>query len=119
MQSFEDLVSLSASAPFPGSAEPFQSASGHAAEIETVVEDYFRLLKAAYHGDKPRSVALDFADYFVLIVDGVPYDLEALVPSTDAAGTKCKSEIEALLFAADLSFEAVQHRLNHKVQTEW
>ncbi len=88
-----------------------------AQDIPEIVEDYYVLLKAVYHGEKPKQVQLDPNRRLVLIVDGVPYDTKKMIRWHDRKNRQYMQEID-FLFQDDF-FSAVQSELNEKIQKEW
>lgn len=94
---------------------------GDMSDLETVTQDYYALLKAVHKGEKPKEVLLDPEDYYLMVVDGVPYDLDELISHNDQRNTGRKMEIEALMggVGGGIDLSAVQQRLNMKVQWNW
>lgn len=91
---------------------------GDLEDIDTIVDDYFHLLKAVYHKGKPHHVTVDRDDYYVLIVDGVAYDFDGLIRHNDQRNTERKMEIE-VLFSDNIPADEVQNRLNQKIKDNW
>lgn len=91
---------------------------GGTEDVGTIVEDYYCLLKAVYRGDKPRNVMVNSEDHDILTVDGVLYDLDALIHHSDQRNTGRKMEIE-LLFSDSIPCDEVQNQLNSKIANEW
>lgn len=91
---------------------------GSIEDVDVIVEDYFHLLKAVYHGEKPHNVTINGGDYYVLTVDGVIYDFDELVHHSDQRNTGRKMEIE-MLFSDSVPCDEVQKRLNDKIANEW
>lgn len=91
---------------------------GDMSDLETVTQDYYGLLKAVYQGEKPKEVLLDPEDYYLMVVDGVSYDLDELISHNDQRNTGRKMEIEVLM-GGGIDPSAVQQRLNMKVQWNW
>lgn len=87
-------------------------------DIDTIVEDYYQLLRAVYRGGKPAQVSLDPEEADVLLVDGACYDLDALICHNDQRNTGRRMEIEMLL-SDRISAMEVERRLNEKVKREW
>lgn len=92
---------------------------GHETEVlDTVVTDYFYLLKAVCRSGKPTRVALDFEDLSVVTVDGVPYNFDLLIRHSDRKNTERRMEIEALI-DDERALAEVQKCLNEKIAAEW
>lgn len=89
---------------------------GDTEDIDTIVADYFYLLKAVLRRKKPSQVTID--SYCVVVVDGVLYDFDELIHHNDAKNTERKMEIE-ILFSDNIPRDEVQKRLNEKIKEEW
>ncbi len=89
-----------------------------AEDLDTVVTDYFHLLKAVCRGGKPTRVALDFEDFSVVTVDGVPYNFDLLIRHSDRKNTERRMEIEALI-DDERALAETEKRLNEKIAAEW
>lgn len=100
------------------SAREKANGGGGIEDVDTIVEDYYCLLKAVYRGDKPHNVIVNNEDYYVLTVDGVIYDFDELVHHNDQRNTGRKMEIE-ILFSDNILCNEVQKRLNDKIANEW
>ncbi len=85
---------------------------------QTIVDDYFHLIKVVHKKGKPAQVELSSEDPGCVIVDGKEYDLCA-IPHRDAVNTERRMEIEALLIDCRISLEEIQKRLNEKIQRDW
>ena len=85
---------------------------------QLVAEDYFALLKRVHKGSKPTCVTLDANEPYIMIADGVVYDLDTLIRHNDTVNTERKMEIEALL-ADGVNITAVQKQLNQKIHEDW
>lgn len=94
------------------------SEEDEAEDLDTVVTDYFHLLKAVCRGGRPSCVALDFEDLGVVTVDGVPYNLDLLIRHSDRKNTERRMEIEALIDDERALAEA-EKRLNERIAAEW
>lgn len=91
---------------------------GGEGDIPTLVSDYYCLLKAVYKKKgKPGDVVLDREDYYLLYVDGTPYDFDELIHHNDQRNTGRKMEIEALFY--DAAVNEIEKQLNEKIQKEW
>ena len=88
-----------------------------AQDVPELVADYCSLLKAVHHGGKPKQVRLDPDCHFVLLVDGIQYDMKKLIRRHDRKNRRYLQEID-FLFQDDF-FSAVQSSLNEKIQREW
>jgi len=91
---------------------------GDIEDIDTIVTDYFYLLKAVHRKGKPQNVIIDRNHYSVVIADGSSYDFNMLIPHKDQRNTERKMEIDAL-FSDNIPREEVQIRLNQKIQEDW
>lgn len=91
---------------------------GSIEDIDTLVADYFYLLKAVHRKGKPHNVSIDRDDYYVVVVDGVSYDFDELIHHNDQRNTGRKMEI-GILFSDDISSDEVQNRLNKKIEEDW
>lgn len=91
---------------------------GETDDTETVVNDYFMLLKHLCKNKKPPVVKLNSEDSYTIIADGVVYDLDASVKHNDLKNTELKMEIESLL-CDGVSVSEVEKRLNLKIKNEW
>ena len=85
-------------------------------DIDTIVDDYFYLIKKVRRKKlcfkKPRTVALT-DDMMIVLVDGEEYDFDFEIPHNDRKGTESKMEIEAL-YSPRVMQEIVQDRLSRK-----
>ena len=93
---------------------------GSEEDIPTVVSDYFYLLKAVYKKKgKPGKVTVDreYYDYYILYVDGEPYDFNQLIHHNDQRNTGRKMEIEVLYY--EKAADEIERLLNEKIQKEW
>lgn len=90
---------------------------GTAEDIDTVVNDYYQLIKKVHKKNKPRSVELTKYSYLVLI-DGIEYDFSSLIHHNDQRNTERKCEIEVLRNGA-APLTVIQERLNRKIGDEW
>lgn len=88
---------------------------GDVEDIDTIVTDYFYLVKAV-HRKKPKFV--DIQGLFTLIIDGEPYDLHVLIRHNDSKNTERIMEIEVLL-SDRTPLDEIQKRLNEKIDTQW
>lgn len=89
---------------------------GDMEDIDTIVADYFYLLKAVLRRKKPSQVTIDHVH--VVVVDGVPYNFDEWIRHNDAKNTERKMEIE-VLFSDNIPRDEVQKRLNEKIEKEW
>ncbi len=93
---------------------------GSEEDIPTIVSDYFYLLKAVYKKKgKPGEVKVDreYYDYYLLYVDGEPYDFDQLIRHNDQKNTGRKMEIEVLYYEG--AADEIERLLNEKIQKEW
>jgi len=91
---------------------------GDVEDIDTIVTDYFYLLKAVYRKGKPHNVIIDRNDCYVVVVDGNSYDFDALIRHNDQRNTERKMEIE-ILFSDNIPSDEIQLRLNKKIEEDW
>lgn len=91
---------------------------GDVEDIDTIVDDYFYLLKSVYRKGKPHHVSVNREDSYILIVDGVEYDFDLLIHHNDQKNTERRMEIE-VLFSDNIPTNEVQKRLNQKIENEW
>ena len=87
-------------------------------ETDTIVQDYFCLLKKVCRQKRPTRVRLSRQDLLLVMADDVPYDFQALILHNDGKNTERKMEIEAL-FTDDIPIEEVQKRLEQKIAEAW
>lgn len=90
---------------------------GDADDLDTIVEDYFLILKSLHKGGKPEAVVLSEEDFSCVIVDGQEYDLCA-IPHDDEDNTNRRMEIEVLL-NEETPIPLVQNELNTYIQNNW
>lgn len=85
-------------------------------DIDTIVTDYFYLVKKIAGRKKPSKVSVEGCSK--LIIDNVPYFLYQEIRHNDARNTERYMEIEAL-FSDRIPAEEVEKRLNEKIRKEW
>lgn len=89
-------------------------------DIDTVVTDYFSLIRAGYKGEKPKHVELFPDDAYLIQIDGQAYDLDMLIRHDDEENTERKMEIEVLRSGRFSGFlDETEARLNQMIQNEW
>lgn len=89
---------------------------GDPEDIDTIVTDYFYLVKKIAGRKKPSKVSVEGCSK--LIIDDEPYFLYQEIRHNDARNTERYMEIEAL-FTDNIPTEEVEKRLNEKIQREW
>ena len=89
---------------------------GDLEDMDTIVTDYFYLVKKLAGRKKPAHVSLD--GYNTLVIDGVPHILYQEIRHNDARNTERYMEIEAL-FSDQIPADEVEKRLNEMIQTNW
>ena len=87
-------------------------------DVDTIARDYFYLLKSVRGGKAPNNVEIMEDDHSLLLVDGVVYDFDVLIPHRDKRNTGRKMEIE-VLFSDDSFLTVIQERLNAMVKNQW
>ena len=90
---------------------------GDASDLETIVEDYFLILKSLHKGGKPEQVVLSDEDFSCVIVDGQEYDLYT-IPHNNEDDTNRRMEIEVLL-NENTPVSLVQEKLNEYIREHW
>ena len=85
-------------------------------DIDTIVTDYFYLVKKLAGRKKPSGVSLK--GHNTLIIDGEPHILYQEIRHNDARNTERCMEIEAL-FSDRIPADEVEKRLNEMIRTQW
>lgn len=89
-------------------------------DIDTVVTNYFALIRAGYKGEKPKHVELSPDDAYLIQIDGQAYDLDMLIRHDDEENMERKMEIEVLRNGRFNEFlDETETRLNQMIQNEW
>lgn len=99
-------------------AMPKVNEGGDMEDIDTIVTDYFYLVKKVHGRKKPAFVAISLQNHNLLIVDDVIYDLNILIRHNDLKNTERKMEIDVLL-SDGIPIDEVQRQLNEKIREEW
>lgn len=89
---------------------------GSTEDIDTIVTDYFYLVKKIAGKKKPSKVSIRSCSNVIL--DGESYFLYEEIRHNDARNTERYMEIEAL-FTDNIPTEEVERRLEEKIRNEW
>ncbi len=89
---------------------------GDLEDIDTIVTDYFYLVKKLAGRKKPSCVSLK--GHNTLVIDGEPRVLYQEIRHNDARNTERCMEIEAL-FSDRIPADEVEKRLNERIRTQW
>lgn len=89
---------------------------GDLEDMDTIVTDYFYLVKKLAGRKKPSHVSIK--GHNTLIIDGEPRILYQEIRHNDARNTERRMEIEAL-FSDRIPTDEVEKRLNEMIQTQW
>ena len=91
---------------------------GNIDDIDTIVDDFYGLIKAVHGKKKPIEVKLDPNYSCKATVDGELYEFDFLIRHNDMKNTERKMEID-VLFTEEIPIEEVERRLIKKINEKW
>ena len=91
---------------------------GNIDDIDTIVEDFYGLIKAVHGKKKPTEVRLDPGYACKATVDGELYEFDFLIRHNDVKNTERKMEID-VLFTEEIPVEEVERRLIKMINEKW
>ena len=91
---------------------------GDIEDIDTIVQDFFGLIKAVHGKKKPKDVRLDPNYRCAATVDGELYEFDFLIRHNDVKNTERKMEIDAL-YTDEIPIAEVERRLIKMINEKW